>query len=315
VARRIGEGNGLRARTRRGRTQWPWTTAAATCLLAFFAAEEPTFAQDPSDLPPPQGVQPGLTEGLEQAQKRPFWVSGARRWFISSVLDAGIVYLRPQLAVGYGKPHWSWIGIEGYSSVSISGGVEYAGLRATTTFLDARVGARYNFSAEQDFLEPQDIYTREDSELEIGPQSRYVALEAELTGSVPLPGGSLFAVASGYYIADTPPGYYVFEDALRVIIDPPYVWRARLGYLASFGIDDTLKVGIAGELIGIPGREAFVVRAGPVIGVSLTHHLEAVGALMIVAHNPDELGLRGAEFGNLGFRYKWATGDRWPEFP
>ena len=313
MARRTGAGNGLPARPSRGRAQWPWAGAAAAGLLAFFAAEQPSFAQDPSDLPPPPGAQPGLTEGLDQS--RPFWVSGAQRWFISSTLDAGIVYLRPQIAVGYGKPHWSWVGIEGYSSTSIGGGVEYIGLRAATTFIDARVGARYNFSVEQDFLEPQDDYTREDSELEVGPQSRYVSLEAEITGSVPVPGGTLFAVASGYYITDTPPGWYVFEDALRIIVDPPWVWRARLGYLTSFGISDTLRVGIAAEVIGNPARELFVIRAGPALSVSLTHHLEAVGALMIVAQSPDELGLRGAEFGNLGFRYKWATGDRWPEFP
>lgn len=282
-------------------------------LLAFFAAEGATFAQDPSDLPPPTGTQPGLFEGLDQS--RPFWVSGKTRWFISYVLDAGIVYLRPQLAVGYGKPHWSWIGIEGYASASVNGGVEYAGLHAATTYVDARIGARYNFSVDQHFLVPQDEYNREDSELELGPMSRYLSLEAEITGSAPVAGGTLFAVATGYYITETPPGFYVFEDALRIIIDPPYVLRARLGYLASFGINNTLKIGVAGEVIGNPGREATVVRAGPVIGVSLTHHLEAVGALMVVAHSTDDLGLRGAEFGNIGFRYKWATGDRWPEFP
>jgi hypothetical protein len=317
VARRTVKVTETRAQSPRGRSRWSSSRAAAAAvgIATLFGAERPAFAQDPADLPPPPGAQPGLTEGIEQSARRPFWVSGDTRWFVSAVLEAGIVYLRPQIAVGYGKPHWQWIGVEGYSGVSINGGVEYGGLRAVSRYVDGRVGARYNFSVNQDFLLPDDEYTREDSELELGPQSRYLSFEAELTGSVPVPGGNLFAVATGYAIVDTPPGYYVYEESLHVIVDPPYLWRTRLGYLASFGIDDTLKVGAAVELIGNPGRDAFVLRTGPVLAVSLTHHLEAVGALMIVALTPDDLGLRGAEFGQLGFRYRWATGDRWPEFP
>lgn len=306
-----------RERSSRGGSPWRRgpTAASALVIVTLLGAERLAFAQDPADLPPPPGAQPGLTEGIEQSARRPFWVSGETRWFVSAVLEAGIVYLRPQIAVGYGKPHWQWVGIEGYSGVSITGGVEYAGLRASSRYVDFRAGARYNFSVNQDFLLPNVEYTREESELELGPQSRYVALEAEITGSVPAPGGAVFAVATGYAIVGTPPGFYLYEDSLHVIIDPPYLWRARLGYLASFGIDDTLRVGAAVELIGNPGRDAFTFRTGPVLAVSLTHHLEAIGALMIVARGPDDLGLRGAEFGQLGFRYRWATGDRWPEFP
>ena len=284
-------------------------------LATLGIAERQSLAQDPADLPPPQIVQPGLTGGLEQAQKRPFWGSGATRWFVAATMEAGFVYLRPQIALGYGKPHWSWVGIEGYSGVSTGGGVEYAGLRATTAFVDVRAGARYTYDIDQHFLLPQESYSRADSELRRGSQSRYVALEAEITGTVPLPQGSLFAVATGYAVVGVPPDYYVFEQSFHVIMAPPYVWRARLGYVASFGIDETLKVGAATEVIGIPGRDAFVVRAGPLLGVALTHHLEAVGAIMLVATSPDELGLRGAEFGQVGLRYKWAAGDRWPEFP
>jgi hypothetical protein len=52
-----------------------------------------------------------------------------------------------------------------------------------------------------------------------------------------------------------------------------------------------------------------------VLTLSLTHHLDAIGAVMIVAASPDQLGLLGADLGQLGLRYRWSTGDRWPEFP
>jgi hypothetical protein len=57
------------------------------------------------------------------------------------------------------------------------------------------------------------------------------------------------------------------------------------------------------------------VRLGPAIVVSLTHHLEAVGVAALSVFNPDEIGLAGADLGQIGMRYRWATGDLWPEFP
>jgi len=36
---------------------------------------------------------------------------------------------------------------------------------------------------------------------------------------------------------------------------------------------------------------------------------------MVVAVSPDELGLVGADLGQLGLRYRWASNDRWPDFP
>jgi hypothetical protein len=181
--------------------------------------------------------------------------------------------------------------------------------------IDARAGARYTLSTNQYMLLPQEQYTRYDTEYKLGPRSRYAALEAEVSGSVPAPGGSIFAVATGYAILGTPAPYYIFEDTLKVIVAPPYIYRFRAGYIAQPTREGTLKVGGTAELIGIPGRNTFVVRAGPALNVALTHHLDAVGALTVVIASPDSLGLVGADLATLGLRYRWATGDRWPDFP
>ncbi len=290
--------------------------AAGALAAACFAATATARAQEGADILSSTGDAPGVSGGLEQSQKRPYWGhSGRARPFVSSVFEVGIFYLRPALALGWGKPHWSWIGIEGYTNVSPGGGAEYAGLRVASQRIDLRVGARYAFPSAQYFLPEQVSYTRDETEYKLGPRSRYVAGEAELSAAVPAPFGSLFGVATGYAITGVPDGYAVYEEALHAVIEPPFVWRGRLGYLATLGDQDDMQVGLAGELIGSPARGTVVARAGPVIGILLTHHLEAVGSLMIVLASRDDLGLLGAELGALGLRYRWATGDRWPDFP
>ena len=82
-----------------------------------------------------------------------------------------------------------------------------------------------------------------------------------------------------------------------------------------FGVDSGLAVGWAAEVIVVPEREAVVVRTGPQLAVALTHHLDAALSFMAVVASPDHLRLAGTELGQFGFRYRWATGDRFPEFP
>ncbi|WP_437968261.1 hypothetical protein WMF04_02720 [Sorangium sp. So ce260] len=292
------------------------TLAAAAALAALALAPAGARAQDPADLPPPAADPPPVPSGVDVLHKRSYWArSAGARPFVSAVLDLGIIYYRPSLAVGFGKPHWSWLGIEGYASVSPSGGAEYVGLRAALPSVEIRGGARYAFSTGQYFLEPRASYLRRDTELMMGPPSRYVAGEIEVSGSIPLLGGSLFGVATGYAVLGAPDGFYLYEESLHTVMKPPYIYRARLGYMGEMDQFGELRLGAAAEVLGNPGRGSIIVRIGPVLAVSLTHHLDAVGTVMVVAATPDQLGLLGADLGQLGLRYRWATGDRWPEFP
>ena len=290
--------------------------AATLSLAAATLAPGAARAQGGADLPPPQGTQPGVTSGIDLLQKRSYWErSAGARPFLAATMELGAIYFRPNLAIGYGRPHWSWIGVEGYSEVSPNGGTEYVGLRAVLPQLEIRGGARYAFPIERYFLPPQETYTRNDTELKLGPASRYLSAEVEIAGSVPFLGGALFGVATGYAILGTPEGYYVYEEGLHTVMKPPFLYRARLGYIGELDSYGELRLGGAAEIIGNPGRDSTLLRLGPVLTLSLTHHLDAIGAVMIVAASPDQLGLLGADLGQLGLRYRWSTGDRWPEFP
>jgi hypothetical protein len=68
-------------------------------------------------------------------------------------------------------------------------------------------------------------------------------------------------------------------------------------------------------MVGVPARDEVMLRAGPVLTVALTHHLQAVFAAAFAIESKDALGLEGADFGQISLTYRWATGDKWPEFP
>jgi hypothetical protein len=282
----------------------------ASCLVASTRA----LAQS-GDYPlAAEGSTVALRQGLDGAG--PYWQhSGADRWFLAGTLDAATVSYRPGLAVGYGRPHWRWFGAEGSAQLSLSGVGSYLGLRGVFPYLEIKVGGRYFASINQRMLRPRQHYERSSLESEELGRSRYFASEAELHSRAELPFGAAFAVASAFAIAGVPEGQFVFEEALRVVVEPPLLYRVRGGYFAHLASDRSLKLGVAAEVIGIPRREATIVRAGPVMNLAITDHVEASAAVLVVAHSPDALGLVGADLGQIGLRYRWATGDRFPEWP
>lgn len=271
-------------------------------------------AQDLADLPPSATLPESLTTGIEQ--HRPFWQgSGPTRLFMASNIDAGAVYLRPAALFGYGKPHYQYIAAEVGSGIALASVRGFAGIRALIPGVSLRVGARFEHPVSQTYLPRQDAYAREDLDQPDQGRGIYVAGEAELVTSIPVPSGSIIGVVTGMYVSNVPDDVYVFEQSMRVVLDPPWLWRMRLGYLYHLGWQGTMKLGFAGEVIHMVQRQAFAVRAGPALSVALTHHLEALAAVMIVAHSPDALGLAGADLGQIGLRYRWATGDAWAAFP
>jgi hypothetical protein len=289
--------------------------AAAAAALLFLGAGAASAQVDVLDLPIPGLGPPPLTGDIEQVGKRAFWRAGKQRWFFASTLELGNLYLRGGASVGYGKPHWSWVGLEGSSAISPNGGVTYGGVRFSTPWVDLRAGARYLFTANHSFLVPRETYTREDLEHRTLSDLRYVTMEAEAASGYPVPRGVIFGILGAYRVIGTPQAFYLFEQTLQTVAKPKLLWRARVGYLARIDKWDMFRVGLAVEAIGNPPRGTVMVRTGPAVTVLITHHLEAFGAALLPVYNTDPIGTAAAQFGELGFRYRWATGDRWPELP
>jgi hypothetical protein len=255
--------------------------------------------------------------GLPVAPPNPFlkprervlsWSEQPARWFVSAEFDTGFLYVRPRFSFGYGKPHASWVGIDTNPIFSVEGVAGYAGLRFDLPFVNLRVGGRHWWTFRRSFLAPDTSYTVEDIELREGPRSEFATWEAELTLSLPIGPGFVLVEAAGSYVAGVSDGYYVYEETLRVVVDPPWTWRTRLGYTLALDADQTIVVGPVLEVAGVPGRGTHVYRAGGLARVALAHDLEARGTFVPAIVTPDPLGARGADTFLLGIRYRWATG-------
>jgi hypothetical protein len=238
-----------------------------------------------------------------------YWALGKSRLFVSSTIDIGYLYFRPQIAIGYGKPHWAWIGAELSPSITSTSVLEYAGLHAASRYVDLRLGGRYVFSFGHRLLQPKASYSREDIDTRTGSPSRYVALNGEVSFSVPLPVGGLFGIVGAYGILGVPAGEYVFEEALHTVIKPAFLARGRLGYAFTFG---DITLGAFGEVIENPGRGQPTVRVGPTAGLQISDHLDLFATFAFVATGPDTSGLTGGDLGTLGVRYRWASGEPVP---
>ncbi len=273
---------------------------------ALLTIATPSAAQDAFGIDSPPPAPPAL-EGTEQAVVAKYWQLGRPRPFLATTLEAGFAYLRPRFFGGWGQPYWRWIGVEMYPLLSLSGLGGYAGLAGAIPGLSFRVGGRYTYPFGRTLLAPAESYSREDIEIENGPRADYLALEAGVTGTVPIAVGTAFLTANVYNTQFVEDGYYLFEESFRAVMDPPWIWRARLGYLFSFGQGGTIRIGPAAEVIGLPGREEFIVRAGLLGSVLIGAHLEAQVSLIPAVVSPDTLGVVGGDFGQLGIRARWAT--------
>lgn len=297
---------------------------AALAIAALTIGAAPARAAEPLGIEPPS-PSPPAPEGIEQAVVARYWEYGRPRTFLATTLDAGYLYVRPRFAVGYGLPYWRWIGVEAYPLMTLGGLGQYAGIGAAVPGFTIRAGGRYWYPLDRSWIAPQpdNSFSRTDIEVLRGPTGNYLALEAEATGTIPLPAGSLFLVLTGYHISMKPDpstgevaadpllgqeGYYLYEESLRAVMKPPWIWRARLGYLAAFGPNAAIRIGPAGDLIGLPGRSKYIVRAGLVASVAINAHLEAQASFVPVIVSPDTLGVAGGDFGQLGIRVRWATG-------
>lgn len=276
------------------RLRWLLVLALAGTPIAWTATPHDARADDapPQQLPV---AHPG------------YWERGDPRLFMSSMIDVGYLYLRPRVSFGYGEPFAVWAGVDVNAIVQSTGVGGYGGLRLQLPWFDVRVGARPFYAFQHNYLAPKASYTTIDLDTVNGTNSKYVTLEAELSGGIPAGPGTILLVLTASSVQGVPAGDYVYEETLRVITNPPAIYRARTGYALRLGAEGAAKVGIVGEVLDLPGRSAQVWRAGVIASFTIDDHLEALGLLVMPFASPDSIGLAGGDFGELGIRYRWAT--------
>jgi hypothetical protein len=266
----------------------------------------PTRAQDLER--PPLGIFPTSHDALIDPTMARSWSVAPNRPFVSTTIDMGYVYARPRVSVGYGKPFTRWVGVDGNPIATSTGLGLYGGLRGVLPYLDLRVGARQFWAFTHTYLPPQESYHRIDLETRGDGKARYLTLEAEFDAALPLGPGSVLLRGSASHVLGVPEGMSVFEETLHVIVKPPFVWRARIGYALSFGPRDQHSLGFVADLLDVPKRDdSRTIRVGPVLRFVLSRRVEVRGSFVATVVSPDRIGLVGGDFTELGVRYRWAT--------
>lgn len=279
---------------------------ALLCIAALMVAR-PALASGPIGVGTPIESGSPISGGLETGNRRAYWSRGAHRWFTSSMIDVGYLYARPQIAVGWGKPHWRYFQLETFANVSGGGAAQYGGIRLGLPFLEVRSGARYQIPFNRSFFVRQQSYDRFDLEDRNGPTARYLAIDNDIAATIPAYRGTIFSILTLTYVMGVPNGYDLYEEQLRVLGTAPWFTRARLGYAFRLGEQGAVRFGPVVEWVYNVGRQTSTFRAGLVATVVLTHHLEMLATLVPSIIGPDRIGLTGGDFGQLGLRYRWAS--------
>jgi hypothetical protein len=243
-----------------------------------------------------------------------YWEPGDARPFVSTRVDASVNFAKGLVAVGYGKPHWMWIGAEGFALSTTEFGGFYGGVRASTPILDIAYGVRDNFSYFHGYLDPADHHTSDEVRAQSTKHQRYLATELEISGLVPLLGGYALWALNADKILDGPANVHIYEESMRVVART-WLIGTRLGYVYPIGPGGVIKAGVVGEYVILPERPGNVVRLGPAVVVTITEHLELLGILSVPVSSPDSLGVVVGSWGVGSLRYKWATGEKHPQFP
>jgi hypothetical protein len=200
------------------------------------------------------------------------------------------------------------VGLDANPIISGNGVGAYGGLRLALPRVDFRFGPRYFASFNREYLVRKRSYERLDLDSTVGGPARVVTFEAEVDFSIPAGPLDFVGTASASHVSGFPNGFDAFEEALRVIVAPPWVWRARGGSVLRFGSARQHSVGLVADVLHVPTRDDSVtVRIGPIVRIVLSRRVEVRGSFVPTVISPDQIGLLGGDFTELGFRYRWAT--------
>jgi hypothetical protein len=251
-----------------------------------------------------------LSQTQEPIVEPHHWPQDEARAFFALRFDTGYLYLKPRMSFGWGRPFTSWGGLDVVPFVTPDSTGGYAGLRLQIQWLEIRAGARAVHSFARQYLPQQPTYNLIDLSEDHGRPSNYLGLEAEATAAIPAGPGAILALFTASSLQFVPPMSNVFDETLRVVVNPPAVYRGRLGYSLALGKEKVGRIGLVGEMIEIPDRSAQVWRVGLIASFDIDDHLQLFANVIVPVVTPDSLGLLGADYTEIGLRWRWSTGHK-----
>jgi hypothetical protein len=268
---------------------------AALALVCAASISCRAAAQKAPPVPPAASTQPtSITQ---------YWSTARTRVFVSGVADLGAL-ARVRGSFGYGKPHWTWGGIEAEAVSTSEVGFGVVRARLALLIADLAIAYRHTWSYRRSFLTREQRY--EDADLRTGPLARYHSLDMWLWGVIPAGSGYVdweFEALRVY----VPSGVDVYEEWLRTPLRPPWGTVCRLGYVHMF-FDQRVSAGAIGEWVW-PGPTGSVYRVGPLLSYAFGPHWDFTLLLTAVVYGPDELSFFNGLWGTARFRFKFASGE------
>jgi hypothetical protein len=270
----------------------------ASALLWLCWAGLASAQQEPASAEEAEAEPESLTE---------HWSGAPSRLFVAGVADLGL-QTRARLVLGYGKPHWTWLGLEGEAATGSEAGFGVARARIALLIADVAVAYRRTWAYRHSYLDRERGYS--DADLLGGPKAAYHSLDLSAMGLLPVGGGVIDWQFEAVRVYGLEPGVDLYEEWLRVPMRPPWATACRLGYAHMF-LDQRLAVGALAEWLW-PGPTGSLFRVGPLVNWAFGPHWDLSLLLTAVVHGPDSLNFYNGMWGTLRARYKFATGEKLP---
>ncbi len=289
--------------------------AAAFVLLSGYAsratgAEETddSAPSDTSDRPPKNWpIDPRSPAHPAGALFRG-WYPKPARWFVAARADVGFLFFRPRAAVGYGRPHQHWAGLDVVPIFSATQVGLYSGLRYRHPRFEIRTGGLFSRGLDRSYLDPADSFDQRDIEILGDDIAAYGASDSEVTLSLPIGSVLLGSETQVLYVVGVPEDKYVFVNAIGTIVAPPWALRQLLFAGHPVPRIPGLFLAPAVEVVMVPGRsDPWVVRAGGIARFSMYQDVDLGTEILPTIKSPDTLGRAGAPWLQITLRVRWAT--------
>lgn len=279
--------------------------SALTCLFGCALNASCARADGQATGSPPDSEQARHEEHAAPG----YWEGQPSRWFASGMVHVG-AYSGARLSTGFGKPHWTWVGLQSQVATSSQFVAAEIALRADMLGINANIGLRriWTYGHRRPLLKP----TYEDSDLVDGshPLSRYNSLFAGLWGFVPVGPTLAYWEASGLYVPGMGTGRALFSEFFRYTMDGSTAAMVRAVVWYKF-LEDSLLIGPAFDS-AFDGNRPAVIRLGGSAIYRLSAHLTIQALLTVPVSSPDNIGWFTQSWGAGQIAFTYATDEPAP---
>jgi hypothetical protein len=231
------------------------------------------------------------------------WSEGRTRVFAAFSGQLGSV-ARSDVTFGYGKPNWTWIGVEVDGQSSVDMAMTRMRARLALVVADLAVGWSRVWSYRHTTLPRQTSY-RALSEPQRDDAS-YLAMQLWLYGFIPAPHGYIDWQLDALHVYGVDDGEAVYEEQLRIVVFPPWAVAGRLGYAYQFAAKRA-AIGVLAEVLWPGQRDDYIARIGPTFVWAFSPRFDVNLNVTTVVHSPDDLNVYESLWGSVRARYRVAT--------